>query len=379
MQRIGQSWLVLKLTDSGTALGIVVALQYLPVLIISPLGGVLADRFIKRKVLYLTQSVSLALALILGFLVVTNHAELWMVYVLAAMLGIADSIDAPTRHSFIHEMVGGELLKNAVTLNSVMANLAKIIGPALAGLVIAGMGIAPCFFLNAASYLGVLVCLYLMRGHELNTVEPVKEIKGQVVRGLHYVANTPPIRNVLIIVAIVGMFSYEFQVSLPLMAKFAFHSDARGYAFLMSSMGVGAILGGLATAGRKRLGPSRLVWPLMAFGLALFLTAISPNLIFAGFMMVLVGFFSITFTALANTTIQLESDPNMRGRVMALWTVAFLGTTPIGGPIVGWVGEHIAARGSLIVGMLAALLAGIYGILVFKQKPACERSSVPTR
>jgi len=368
MQRIGQSWLVLSLTGSGTAVGLVVAFQYLPVLILGPYGGVIADRFEKRKVLFFTQSISGLLALVLGILVVTKTAEVWMVYALASCLGLVDSIDSPTRQIFIHEMVGSDKIKNAVTLNGILANVGKVVGPAIAGIIIATVGIAACFFLNSISFLAVLFCLFLMNDQELNIAEPVEQTGSQLIKGFNYIRRTPIILNMLIMAAIVGMLTYEFQVSLSLLAKFTFQGNAKSYAILMSAMGVGSIIGGLVTASRKNAGPVSFSWAGIAFGLTVLGASLSPNLMISAFFLMLAGASAITFSAIGNTTVQLSSEPGMRGRVMAFWTVAFLGTTPIGGPVVGWIGEHINPRSSLAIGGIAALVAGVYGLLVFNRK-----------
>ena len=229
MQTVGQAWLVLKLTGSGTALGLVIALQFLPVLILGPFGGVLVDRLPKRRVLFITQLASALPALILGVLVSTNTVQLWQVYVLAACLGLVATVDNPIRQTFVLEMVGPENLSNAVTLNSVMLNAARIIGPAIAGLLIATVGLAACFYINAASYLAVLVALGLMKVGELTVLPPTKRAKGQLREGFRYVWSTPVLRDSLTMMAIVGTLSYEFQVLLPLLAKYTFHGTAATY------------------------------------------------------------------------------------------------------------------------------------------------------
>jgi MFS family permease len=372
MQIIGQSWLVLKLSGSGTALGLVTALQFLPMLILAPWGGVVADRFNKRKLLYITQSAAGILGLVLGVLVATNLVKLWMVYVLAAALGLVNSIDNPTRQTFVYEVAGRDELRNAVTLNSTEINLTRVIGPVLAGVVIATLGLAPCFFINAASYTAILVCLIMMHSQELHTVEPVPRARGQLREGFRYVRNTPVLRDVLVMMAIIGTLTYEFQVTLPLLAKYTFHGNASSYAWLTAAMGGGAVLGGLVTASRRKSAPRELIVTALIFGVAVLLAAFSPSLATAILAMVFVGVFSIAFTALDNTILQLESAPNMRGRVMALWTVAFLGSTPIGGPLIGWIGEHFNPRWALAVGGFAALAAGLYGLLAMKGYPSHE-------
>ena len=367
MQTIGQSWLVLELTNSGTALGLVIACQFLPILILGPWGGVVADRVSKRKLLFITQTSSGLLALILGALVATNTVQLWMVYVLAIMLGLVNAFDNPTRQSFIFEMVGGEQLGNAITLNSTEVNLGRIIGPAIAGIIIASIGLALCFFINAVSYVAMLVCLFLMRGDELSPIEPIKRAKGQLREGFSYVNHTPLLRDLLIMMAIVGTFTFEFQVSLALVAKYTFQGNATDYALLTSGMGVGAVLGGLATAGRRKTSIRGLVWMAIAFGIAICIAASSPTLAFAALAMVIVGVCSICFTTIGNTILQLESAPQMRSRVMSLWSVAFLGSTPIGGPVIGWIGEHINPRFGLGMGGIAAIAAGIFGMIAMKK------------
>jgi len=368
MQTIGQAWLVLKLTNSGTALGLVTALQFLPVLFFGAMGGVIADRTSKRKLLFITQSSSAILAMILAVLVATNTIQLWMLYILASLLGLVNALDNPTRRTFVLEMVGSKELGNAITLFSTTFNLSRIIGPAIAGAIIAVAGLAPCFFINAISFIPVLVCLYLIHPGELFPTEPVKRSKGQLREGLNYVANTPMLKNFLIMMAIVGTLTYEFQVNLPLIAKYTFNSNANGFALLNSAMGLGAVLGGLASASRKKMKAESLIFTTFAFGASIILAAISPNLHVAFLAMIIVGVFSIRFGATGETMLQLESTPNMRSRVMSLWSVAFLGSTPIGGPIVGWIGEYASPRWGLTVSGLAAIIAGIYGFFTLTDK-----------
>jgi MFS family permease len=361
MQTIGQSWLVLQITGSGTALGLVTALQFLPVLVLGPWGGVIADRFSKRTILYCTQSAASVLALVLGVLVATGWVRLWMVGLLAVCLGLVNTVDNPTRQTFVIEMVGKEQIQNAVSLNSVLVNLARVIGPAIAGALIASVGLASCFLVNAASYIAVLISLRMMHAEHLHSGVLVARASGQLREGFRYVRSTPVLRNVLLMMAIIGTLSYEFQVILPLFAQFTLGGGAGTYAALTVSMGVGSVIGGLYTASRGRVVPGMLISAAFLFGLVILAAAIAPNLAFAMAALVLVGVFSINFLSLGNTTLQLESVPEMRGRVMALWTVAFLGSTPIGGPIVGWIGEHAGPRWGLGLGGLAALIAGTLG------------------
>lgn len=366
MQSLAQAWLVLQLTDSGIALGLVTALQYVPVLVLGPYGGALADRFPKRKLLMFTQSAFGLLALTLGLLIITGWVQLWMVGACALGYGLISAVDNPTRQSFVVEMVGKEHLRNAITLYSSLVNLARIVGPALAGLLIATVALAPCFILNGLSYVAVVIMLLMIRADELFTPPTMPRAKGQIVAGFRYVAATPVVRNVLLMLALIGTLTFEFQVSLPLIAQYAFHGDAETYATLTSAMGLGAVIGGLVTAGKKNTSPHLLIRAALLFGLAVLLAAAMPALLLAALAMIVVGFFSISFTALGNSVLQLESAPEMRGRVMAFWSIAFLGSTAIGGPIVGWVGEYTQPQWGLGIGGIAAIAAAILGFATLR-------------
>ena len=366
MQNVAQAWLVLKLTNSGTALGLTTALQYLPILFLGPYGGVIADRFPKRKILYFTQSAAGILALILGALVLTGLVRVWMVYILAFSLGMVNTFDNPTRQTFYMELVGPDNIRNAITLYSTLVNLARIIGPAIAGALIAFVGLAPCFIINGVSYIAVIIMLTMMRASELHTTPPVPRSKGQLQEGFKYVVSTPVLGSTLLMMAIIGTLTYEFQVSLPLIAQFTFKGDASSLAFLMASMGVGAAVGGLFFASRKGLTPYKLVSAAGLFGLAVLAAAFMPNLLLSGLALVAVGICSINFSSLGNSILQLSSSPQMRGRVMSFWSVAFLGSTTIGGPIVGWFAEAAGARWGLALGGLAALIAAALGAFTLR-------------
>jgi MFS family permease len=366
MQSVAQAWLVLELSHSGTVLGTVTALQYLPVLFLSPVGGVIADRFSKRKLLFLTQSAFGIIAILLGVLVLTGAVRIWMVEVFALCFGLINTLDNPTRQSFVVEMVGEHDLRNAVTLYSSLVNLARIIGPSLAAIIIATVQLAPCFILNGLSYGAVVLMLAVMRADELHTLPPAPRARGQLAAGFRYVLSTPILRDVLIMLALVGTFTFEFQVSLPLIAQFTFHGDATSYAALTSAMGIGAVAGGLVTAGQKRTSPHMLIKGAFYFGIATLLAAFMPNLALAVLAMLVVGVCSIYFTSIGNSVLQLESAPQMRGRVMAFWSIAFLGSTTIGGPVVGWIGEHVDPRWGLAIGGLAAIAAAVVGFLTLR-------------
>lgn len=368
MQTIARSWLVLQLSGSGTAVGGAVAMEFLPILIFGPVGGVLVDRFSKQKLLIISQTAAGIIALALGMSVFFEIADIWMIYAFAFGHGLVRVVDNPTRQTFVLEMVGKERLTNAISLYSSEVNLARVIGPAIGGLLIATVGIAFCFILNGLSYGAALLTLFAMREKELYLTPLAGRTKGQVVAGLRYAASSPILRNTLLMLALMGMFAYEWNVSLPILARFTFDGDAGSYAVLMSSMGMGAVIGGLFAANRRRTSPRMLVLAAALLGAAMILAAFSPTFFWAATGMAIVGFFSINFSSLGNVILQLESAPIMRGRVMALWTVAFLGTTPIGGPIIGWIGEHLGGRWGLGAGGVAALVAAAIGFFTLKEE-----------
>ena len=357
MQSVAQAWLVLKLTNNGAYLGIVIGLQMLPVLLFGAWGGLIADRFDKRKVLVCTGVAAAALALVLGILTLTGVVTVWMVAAIAFGLGMVNVIDVPTRQAFVTEMVGREHMVNAISLNGVIMNGGRLVGPAVAGLLIVTLGIAPCFFLNGASYLAVIAGLLAIRGEELYRSQPVARARGQLVEGFRYVWRTPELRTPLLMMALVGTFAYEFSVTLPIFAKFTFNGGADIFGLMTSCMAGGSVLGGLVVAARARPSARRLGFACALFGTLVLLTAAAPNLPLALVLLVLTGAASIFFAAMCNSTLQLTAAPEMRGRVMALYTVAFMGSTPIGGPIVGFIGQAFGGRWALAVGGIATLLA----------------------
>lgn len=369
IQTIGQSWLVLELTNSGTALGITIALQFLPLLVIGPWGGTIADRFPKRRLLYITQTMAGFLALVLGILVVTDTVQLWMVYVLALMLGLVNAFDNPARNTFIPEMVGKSQLLNAISLNAIQVNITRVIGPAIAASMIATFGLGALFLCNAISYIAVIVALSMMDMTKLHTHPPVaaEKVYKQILAGFKYVRETPIILNTLIMMAIVGTFTYEFTVSLPLLAQFTFNGDAVTYAWLSGALGAGSVIGGLVTATRKNTGMNIYLKTSIWFGVATILLAVSPNFFTAVLATGLVGYFAIYFLSVGNVILQHETRPDMRGRVMALWAMAFLGTTPIGGPIIGWLSDTTNPRWGLAVGAIAAFIAAWIGSRALKK------------
>jgi MFS family permease len=379
MQSVTQSWLVFVRTHSGVQVGLIVALQTLPILVLGPLGGTIADRFGKYRIIFYTQALAGAQALLLAGLDLSGHLQLWELYLIAVSLGLINTVDNPTRQTFIVEMVGPEELANAVTLNSVMVNAARAVGPAIAGVLIASVGSGWCFLVNGVSFGFVLVALAMMDRSELQPAPRSSTMRGQLGEGFRYVARTPVVRDALIMMALIGCFTYEFQTSLPLMAGNTFHGDSRTYGYLTACIGVGAVVGGLIAAGRRGRGAQRLVAAAAVFGLFVLIAAISPSLLLEEIVLLFVGAGSVTFLALGNTTLQLASEPSMRGRVMSLWSVAFLGSTPIGGPIVGLVGSSLGARYSLGVGAIAALGAAAFGWTTLRGRsvPARGRLTAP--
>ena len=360
MQQLAQAVLILKLTNkSGTALGILVALQFVPMLVFGAWGGVIADRFDKRRILFGSQIAAGVLALVMGLIVSTGHAEVWNVYLLSFLLGFVNVIDNPARQTFVLEMVGREDLPNAVSLNSVVMNSSRVVGPAIAGVLIAAFGIAPCFYVNAASYVAVLVALSMMDTSLLHRMPTVERAKGQLREGFRYVWSEPLVRIPLLMMAVIGTFAFNFQVVIPLMATKTFGAGAGGIALLLSFMGAGAVLGGLSVASRRGVSYKRLITLAMTMGVMILVAAAAPSLATEAVALFAMGASAFAFIAVANTTIQLTSAPEMRGRVMALYAIAFLGSTPIGGPTIGWISQQYGPRVGFAIGGIAAIIATV--------------------
>jgi MFS family permease len=367
MQMAAQSWLVLTLTGSATTLGVIVALQTLPVLLLGPYGGVIADRVDKRRMMVALQIAMGVQALILGVLTVTGAVRLWEIGALAALLGLNNAFENPARQSFMLEMVGSESLRNAVSLNSVLVNVARVIGPAVAGLLIATVGEGVCFLVNAASFVAVVASLMTLDRDAIFPSPPSGREPGQLREGLRYVRRTPELGVPLAMMALAGCLAYEFQVTLPVMAREGLHAGAAAYGFMTAAMGVGAVVGGLFVAARGRTGLPTLIVAASAFGVVLLFASLAPNLPVELIALALAGGASISFMATANSTLQLNSAPSMRGRVMALWFVAFQGSTPIGGPLVGWVMAAAGARAGLGVGGMTCLLVAVLGLVALRR------------
>jgi MFS family permease len=359
MQKIGQAWLVLELTDSGTLLGVAAALQHLPTLIAGPWGGLISDRVDKRKLIILVESIAGLLALVLAVLTLTEVVELWMVLLLALGLGITDAFDRPARRSFVLEMVSEEHVTNAITLSAVVANAARAIGPAIAGILIAEVGIATTFFINAASYAAVVIGLLLMRDAELRREKPVARERGQVREGILYAARSPALAGPIALMMIASLVAFEWNVTLPLLARDAFGADPQIFGLLFSAVGLGAVVGGLGFASILPATNKVLLVAATAFGGFLLIISVTPSLQFALVVLFFVGASSITFKAQTNALAQLRSNTQMRGRVAALVSVATAGMTPIGGPLIGWIGDTYGARTTFVVGGASTILAAL--------------------
>jgi len=373
MQMTAQAWLVLTLTHSSTALGVVIGLQTLPVLLLGPYGGVIADRVDKRRLMIILQSAMGVQALILGVLTVTGVVQYWQIGVLAALLGLNNAFENPARQSFMLEMVGPEHLRNAVSLNSVLVNTARVIGPAIAGILIATVGIGVCFLLNSASFAAVVASLIRMDRSALSPSTPTPRAKGQLREGLRYVRRTPDLAVPLLMMAVAGCLTYEFQVTLPVMATRGLHVGATGFGFMTAAMGLGAVAGGLLVAARGKTGLHALTLAATGFGGALALATLAPSLPLELAALALVGWGSISFMSMGNSTLQLTADPSMRGRVMSLWFVAFQGSTPIGGPVVGWLMAVAGARAGLGLATVTCLAVALGGLIALRSTPRITR------
>ena len=375
MQSVAQYWLVLELTHSALDLGITAALQTAPVLVFGTFGGLIADRFDKRKVLLVTQTAFTAQAAVLWLLVADGSVRLWMVWALASLYGFINVADVPSRQSFVMEMAGPDDLANAVGLNSVIVNVARIVGPAIAGVAIATVGLSWAFLANAVSFVAVIAALYAIQPAELHRQAPVARATGQIRAGLRYVWRSWELRVPLIMMAVIGTLAYNFSVLLPLFAHDVFHRGAGTYSALTVAMGVGALAGGLTIASRQRPSHRLLVLVSLAFGALIIAVAAAPTLPLCLAMLVLMGAASVMFSATANSLLQLNSRVAMRGRVMALWAILFLGSTPIGAPLVGFLAGQYGARFALGVGGVATVLSAVWAGLALRRIGATRRAA----
>ncbi|GAA4660801.1 MFS transporter [Arthrobacter cryoconiti] len=370
MQRVAQDWLVLTVLthNSGTAAGITTGLQFLPIIFLGPFAGLLGDRVNKRKLLLCTQAAMGFCALLLGLLVVTNQVELWHVYVLAFVLGVASAFDAPSRQAFVSEVVAKADVPNAVALNSASFNLARLAGPGVAGLVIALFGTGPAFLINAASFLAVIVSLWRMRVSELQPVMKVPRGKGQIREGFAYIRQRPDLMMIMVLVFMVGTFGMNFQITNALMATTVFHLGPGEYGLLGSVMAIGTLAAALMAARRKNMRMVYIVGGALAFGLTVAVAAFMPSYVLYALALIPVGLAALTFMNACNTTVQLTTDAAMRGRVLAVYMVVLQGGTPIGAPLVGWIATEYGARWSLGIGAVVAVVSALVALIMMNRR-----------
>ncbi|MBA2387964.1 MAG: MFS transporter [Acidimicrobiia bacterium] len=370
MQRVAQDWLVLALTGSGAALGITTGLQFLPMLLLSPVAGLLADRFPKRIVMAVTQCSMLVTAAVLGVLALTGWVATWHVYVLAFLFGAATAIDVPARQSLVNELVSREQLPNAVGLNSASFNLGRVIGPAIAGLLIASMGSGVkatgwVILLNALSYVAVLVSLSRLRSSEMTPTLPLVRARGQLRDGMRYVRSRPDIMLMMAVVFSAGTFGLNFQMTTALMATDVYGKGAGEYGILGSVLAVGSLAGSLLAARRKVVRQRLVIVGAVAFGTVEMIAGLMPTYLTYVLILPLCGFAALTMITAANTFVQLSVDPQMRGRVVALYMAIFMGGTPVGAPALGWISEQYGARWTMLVGGLLTVVGTLIAAAVF--------------
>jgi MFS family permease len=361
VETVAQALLVLRLTHSGVILGLTTAARYAPILLLSPYAGLLVDRYSKRRVLLATQTGLGLVSGLLGAAVLTGDIRLWQVVVLAVLFGIFSAVDNPARQAFVQEVVGHDLIRNAVTLNTTTVNVARVIGPAIAAVLVATVGIGWCFVVNAVSFGFVIASLLSLNAKNLYPVPPVPRRRGQLREGLRYAAGVPAIARPLLMMALVGTFTFEFEVSLPLLANTTFHGTETTYSWLIGALGAGAVAGGLYAARSSRTGVARLTKAALGYAVAVGLVAAAPTLATAVAACALAGAASVFFLTTGNATIQLASDPAYRGRVTALWSMALVGSTPIGSPVIGALSDLASPRYALALGAVACLAAAGIG------------------
>ncbi len=372
MQRTAQDWLVLtQLThENATAVGVVTALQFGPQLLLLPLTGFAADYFDRRKLLFICQATMAALALGLGILTVIGVVQLWHVYVFAFLLGCVTAFDSPARQTFVSELVGEEDLSNAVALNSTSFNVGRMIGPAIAGVLIAAMGTGWMFLVNAISYVAVVWSLYLLRTNELQLKSKVHFAQRSLIEGFRYIATRPDLKATLLMLFLIGTFGLNFPIFISAMAVTVFHAEAHQFGFLTSLMALGSITGALLAARRARPRVKHLLVGAAVFGFGFMLASIMPSYGLFAMALIIIGVSTQTFTTAANSLVQLSTEPAMRGRVMAIYLAVAIGGTPFGAPLVGWVADTFGARWALCIGAasgFAAALVGIHYLIKYRQ------------
>ena len=361
VETVAQALLVLRLTHSGTILGLTTAARYAPILALSPYAGLLVDRYAKRHVLLATQTGLGLVSAALGVSVLTGGVRLWQVIVLGLLFGTLSAVDNPARQAFVEEVVGRDLVRDAVTLNSTMVNVARVVGPTIAAVLVATIGIGWCFIVNAVSFGFVIASLLSLDTRRLHPVPPVRRGRGQLRAGLRYAAAVPDIARPLLMMALVGTFTFEFEVSLPLLAEKTFNGGATTYSWLIGALGAGAVAGGLYAARSGRTGAARLTRAALLYAITVGLVAAAPSWPGAVAACVLAGAATITFLTTGNATIQLASEPEYRGRVTALWSLALVGSTAIGAPVIGALSDLAGPRSALVLGAAACLAAAAIG------------------
>ncbi|WP_298336533.1 MFS transporter [Ferrimicrobium sp.] len=375
MQSISIAYLVLTLSKSGSLLGLVTAAQFLPILLFGAQAGIIVDRRNRQHLIMVTQTLFMLVAFILFYLVAQHQINILLVFIFSLILGLINAIDTPARQSFVQELVGHDNLQNAVTLNAASFNLARAIGPAVVGIAIASLGLSWGFLLNAISFLAILLALVLMKPGEFFVQGTVLREPGQIRAGLRYVRNRPILLSTLVAIMIAGIFAYNFPVTIPLLAETTFHGHAQLLGDFMSLFGVGAIFGSIVAASLRRpAGPRLMTVISVGFALLMVLVALAPSIWLAGLALMGLGALSIGFNALTNATLQMNSRFEMRGRVMALYTLGFLGSTPIGAPTVGFLSQDFSPRWAFIAGALSLLVAAI---LFFRLKGTKEPLQTP--
>ncbi|MCT1686564.1 MFS transporter [Pseudoglutamicibacter cumminsii] len=365
MQRIAQDWLVLtQLTDnSGTAVGVVMGLQFLPILFLSAYAGVMADRYPRLRIVQIAQAFMCVLAVVLGVMVLTETVELWHVYVFATLLGVGAAFDAPARQALVNDLVPSKLVPNAVSLNSTSFNSARLIGPGVSGLLIAAVGTGWVFLLNAASFAGVLLSLFVIsRNMSVNSQPRVPRQRGQVVEGIKYVAQRPTLIMIMVLAFVVGSFGLNFPVFNSVMATTVFDADAEVFGLLGTIQACGTLAGALMAARRQGSRLKFVVGGAIGFGITVIAACVAPWLWLYAVLLIPTGWAAVTFLNSCNVTLQMTVDPRYRGRVMALYMVLVMGGTPLGAPLMGWLAEILGARASVFLAGLISLVAGLWGL-----------------
>jgi MFS family permease len=359
MQTVAMGWLVLKLTGSGSMLGLVTAAQFVPTLLLGAFAGAMADRRSRWHILQTTQILAGLLATFLGVMIVTDTIRVWSLFALAVAFGTVNAFDTPVRSSFVYEMVGPDDITGAVGLGSTTNNVSRIFGPAISGTLIAVVGLSTPFFVNGVSYLAATVALLMMRRAEFVPKAPVAKSPGQVREGVRVVWADPRLRTPILMTIVIGALAYENQIALPLFAKYVFGGSAGGYGLLSSAMGVGSVIGGLLIARFGRASHRRMGFAALFLGVSMLIASAMPSIGFMIIALVVVGAGSVAFITMGSATLQMNAPVEVRGRVMALYVTAIIGTTPIGGPIIGWIGQQFGARATFITGGVACILTAL--------------------